>query len=264
MQCKTTGTLLIIKQPNKHTAKVKKNYFSFKKHFTNSSVYLNKLATVAIASTAIVTSSLPMTVSAEVIGSPSDRPQQAFDLRYDAALRNLQEPLPEHPSNNDENLEGKINSYTKGLKHDENGVVNAGSYASLITALSSGNPADFDNIIMSPFAELGLRNPQAAYSYFMEGKDAHSFTMPAAPAFDSAWQASDAIEVMWQAITRDVSFSDYDTDPLIKAAPKDLTQMKDYRGPTKNGNQVTPQTLFRGIGPGETVGPYISQQTRCI
>ncbi|MGD8566658.1 MAG: vanadium-dependent haloperoxidase [Gammaproteobacteria bacterium] len=203
-----------------------------------------------------------MTVSAEVIGplTPEQRALEAFNLRLQAAEHNYNEPLLAHPHNNDETIyPDHINSYTKGLPHDENGIVDPDAYQSLINALKSGDPGDFDAIQLADEAVLGLRNPQAAYTYFMEGKDSHSYAMPAAPAFDSAWQASDAIEVLWQAITRDVPFSRYDTDPLIKAAAKDLTQMKDYRGPTKNGNRVTPQTLFRGIGVGETVGPYISQ-----
>lgn len=219
-------------------------------------------ATAVVALTTITMGSISSPVSAEAIGplTPEQRSAEAFNLRYNAAYRNSQESLPDHPSNSDESLAGKINSYTKGLQHNQNGVVNANSYKSLIDALTSGDPADFDKIKMSPFAELGLRNPQAAYSYFMEGKDAHSFTMPAAPAFDSAWQASDAIEVMWQAITRDVPFSDYNMDnDYISAAVNDMNNMTDYRGPVDDAGYVTPQNLFRGIGPGETVGPYISQ-----
>jgi hypothetical protein len=224
-----------------------------------------KSSILVAAASAILLTTSPSPVKAETIGplDDYDRAAAAYQLRIDAATRNFNEALPAHPHNNDESLyPGKINSYTKGLPHDENGIVDSTAYGELIDALSSGDPADFDAITMGigPLnGGLGLRNPQAAYSYFMEGKDAHSFSMPAAPAFDSAWQASDAIEVMWQAITRDVPFSQYDNDPLIAKAAKDMTQMKDYRGPTKNGNQVTPQTLFRGVGPGETVGPYISQ-----
>lgn len=219
------------------------------------------LAAVALTTTTLLTVA-PAPAYADAIGpmAPLQRAIEARKLRTDAAQRNFLEPIPAHPNNGDENtLPDQINSYTKGLPHDPvDGTVNPIAYQSLIDALSSGDPADFDNIITSGFAELGLRNPQAAYSYFMEGKDAHSFAMPAAPTFDSAWQASDAIEVMWQAITRDVSFANYDTDPMIAAAVMDMNKMSDYRGPGGNG-AVTPGNLFRGISPGETVGPYISQ-----
>jgi len=222
---------------------------------------INKLTTLL---TATLTSLLSMSASAEAIGplSAIERATQALNLRLLEAQRNFDEPLPAHPTNTDETLAGKINSYTKGLPHNEDGIVDATAYESYIHALTTGNPADFDAITMAPQHQLGLRNPQGAFTYFMEGKDAQSFTMPAAPAFSSAWQASDAIEVMWQAITRDVPFIHYDTDPSIAAAADDLSKMKDYRGPTKNGavgKKVTPQTLFRGVGVGELVGPYISQ-----
>lgn len=220
-----------------------------------------KTTAIAIAGLASI---LSFSVSAEVLGplTPIERATEAFNLRLMEAQRNFDEPLPAQSTNNDELLPGKINSYTKGLPHNDEGIVDETAYGTLIHALKTGNPADFDAIKMAPQHELGLRNPQAAFSYFMEGKDAHSFTMPAAPAFSSAWQASDAIEVLWQAVTRDVAFINYDTDPVIEAAADDMSKMKDYRGPTKNGangKKVTPQTLFRGIGVGETVGPYISQ-----
>jgi hypothetical protein len=247
---------------NKDKSIILKLYTAFKSHLSIAGRHQHTPHFYSLLAALTLGSSLPMVVSAEAIGplTPEQRALEAYNLRLQAADQNYSEPLPAHPHNNDETLYPEhINSYTKGLPHDENGIVDSDAYKSLIKALKSGDPGDFDAIQSADEAVLGLRNPQAAYTYFMEGKDSHSYTMPAAPAFDSAWQASDAIEVLWQAITRDVPFIDYDTDPLIKAAAKDLTHMKDYRGPTKNGNLVTPQTLFRGIGVGETVGPYISQ-----
>ncbi|KPJ92961.1 MAG: hypothetical protein AMJ55_08975 [Gammaproteobacteria bacterium SG8_15] len=201
---------------------------------------------------------------------PLQRAVDARELRINAAWDNFNattQTLPDHSNNGDENLYDdemsttlyQLNSYTKGLPHNENGIVDPTAYKSLIYALSSGDPADFDNIIMGNVGGLGLRNPQAAYTYFMEGKDPYSFTLEEAPKFNSAWQASDAIEVMWQAITRDVPFTNYDTDPLIAAAVEDMNNMSDYRGAPRDDGPVTPGTLFRGIGPGEDLGPYISQ-----
>ncbi len=236
------------------------NLNSYSENTTTIVDHAMALATKTAIAT-LLTCSISLTASADIIGplTPIERATEAFNLRLSEAQRNLDEPLPAHLSNNDETLEGRINSYTKGLPHDADGIVNDTAYGTLIHALTTGKPADFDAIMMSPQNQLGLRNPQAAYSYFMEGKDAHSFSMPAAPAFGSAWQASDAIEVMWQAITRDVPFSDYSTNALIAAAVTDMNNMSDFRGAPVDGGPVTPGTLFRGIGPGETVGPYISQ-----
>lgn len=246
------------KSPSQHSATIHKLCRSMKDRFSIFGNCGHKLGVTLAASGTILLTALPVAVHAE-IGPLSDveRAEKAYQLRIDAATRNLNDPLPAHPDNGDEALPGKINSYTKGLPHNNDGIVDPDAYQELKNALSSGEPADFEQITMGEGGFL-LRNPQAAYTYFMEGKDAHSFTMPAAPTFDSAWQASDAIEVMWQALTRDVSFINYDDDNLIKQAAQDLNRMFDYRGPTE-GNKVTPQTLFRGIGPGETEGPYISQ-----
>lgn len=199
-------------------------------------------------------------VQADAIGPLNDKERalNAFKLRYGAAIINLFQPLPDHPNNGDDLLyANRLNSYTKGLPHDANGLVDPAAYDALLKALGSGENDDFEAIPMG-VGEVKLRNPHAAYTYFMEGKDSHTYTMPAAPAFDSAWQAAEATEVLWQAVTRDVPFANYATDSLIKSATKDLSRMSDYRGPSENG-KVTPATLFRGVGPGETVGPYISQ-----
>ena len=257
MHHKTTGTL----QTNRYIPIIQKLYLSLINRPISIKHYRNTFGIYSVASTLVLLSSLSMTVRAQAIGplTPEARALEAYNLRMQAAERNFNDPLPAHPHNDDETAyPGHINSYTKGLPHNEDGIVDSNAYQTLIDALTSGDPADFDAITIADEAVLGLRNPQAAYTYFVEGKDAHSYAMPAAPAFNSAWQASDAIEVMWQAITRDVPFIDYKNNKLIKSAAQDLSNMSDYRGP-KQANKVTPQTLFRGIGPGETVGPYISQ-----
>jgi len=256
MKDKQTGTVLPKKQPNKIKCYTQRK--STRTMWVDGRSLLNIVTTSAAI---FLLNILPGVLYADIIGplDPQQRAIEARKLRTDAAQRNFVEVLPAHPATNDETaLPDHINNYTKGLPHDANGIVDSAAYQSLLTALQSGNPADFDAIKMSPQNELGLRNPQAAYSFLMEGKDPHSFTMPAAPTFDSAWQASDAIEVMWQAITRDVPYANYGSDPLVAAAVADMNHMSDYRGPRDSGT-VTAQTLFRGIGTGELVGPYISQ-----
>lgn len=219
-----------------------------------------RTAVSSVLGTLVLLTGSMQTVNAEAIGplTAQERAVQAMQLRKNAAQDNFVEPLPDHPENGDEAaLDGLINSYTKGLPHDANGVVDPVAYEALINALKSGKQEDFEVIPMG-LGELGLRNPQAAYTYLMEGKDPAAYTMPAAPAFDSAYQAAEAIEVMWQALTRDVSYSEYATDKLIQQAADDMSRFSDFRGP-KDSDEVTPGTLFRGVGPGETVGPYISQ-----
>lgn len=203
----------------------------------------------------------PMAAQAAAIGpmGPLERAFKAYQLRENAARDNLAKPLAKHPDSGDEaRYANRLNSYTKGLPHDDLGVVDATAYQALIDAIKRGDSASFEAIPKGVANGAKQRNPQAAYTFYLEGRDSHAFTMPAAPAFSSAWQASDAVEVMWQALTRDVPFIEYQTNALIGEAAADLSAFSDYRGP-RAGGAVTANALFRGIGVGETNGPYISQ-----
>jgi hypothetical protein len=83
-------------------------------------------------------------------------------------------------------------------------------------------------------------------------------TIRPAPTFDSAEEAGEMAELYWHALTRDIHFSDYGTDPLTIQAAANLSWFSDFRGP-KEGGVVTTNTLFRGNTPGDLNGPYISQ-----
>ncbi len=190
--------------------------------------------------------------------SQSDRADAASKLRKDAAKANEVRNAT-HPDNGDDvRYPTHINSYSKGLPHDALGVVSPAAYSALIRALSTGLNADFESIPMGVPNAAKLRDPQAAYTYYLEGRDPWSFTLAPAPTFSSVQQASESIEVLWQALTRDVSYSQYATHPLTQQAASDLSRFSDFRGP-KAGGAVTPGTLFRGIAPGELNGPYLSQ-----
>jgi hypothetical protein len=65
-------------------------------------------------------------------------------------------------------------------------------------------------------------------------------------------------ELYWQALTRDVPFSEYGRDPLVAEAAADLSRFSDFRGP-REGGSVTPDTVFRGDTRGDLTGPYLSQ-----
>lgn len=184
---------------------------------------------------------------------------EAYKLRVDAAKANELKQSYAHPDNGDEALyPSRINNYSKGLPHDALGVVVPSAYDALLRALSTGLNADFEAIPLGVPNGSKQRDPQAGFTYFLEGRDVWSYTMPAAPAFSSAQHASESIEVLWQALTRDVHFSNYATDSLTLQAAADLSRFSDFRGP-KVGGQVTTGALFRGIAPGELNGPYLSQ-----
>ena len=90
----------------------------------------------------------------------------------------------------------------------------------------------------------------------MEGPDAQELTIPPAPRFDSEQTAHEAGELYWMAVLRDLPFVSYATDGTAQQAIASLNNEFPRFGGTV---PVTAQNLFRGIYPGEQVGPYVSQ-----
>src|SRR5215469_547088 len=186
-----------------------------------------------------------------------ERRRRAFALRRDAALYQKDLPITPSLANGDEELyPTRLASFSKSLPHNNLGEVDLNAYGSLIQALNSKLWSDFEAIPMGGTSKLS--NPQSAYCFSMEGSDAAAHSIPPAPAFSSAQMAAEIAEDYWYALTRDVPFSQYGTDPAIAQAAADLSKFSDYRGPKVNG-QVTPDVIFRGSTPGDLTGPYISQ-----
>jgi len=187
----------------------------------------------------------------------SQRGHRAFVVRRDAAIFQRDRPPTPSISNGDEEAyANRIASYSKGLPHNDLGEVDLNAYNAYLQALNSGQWADFEAIPLGGAAKLS--NPQAAYCYALEGADAAALASPPAPMFSSAQAAAEMVEDYWQALTRDVPFSQYGTDPMIAQAVADLNNLSDYRSPKVNG-KVTPDVIFRGPTPGDLAGPYMSQ-----
>jgi PAP2 superfamily len=190
------------------------------------------------------------------------RRNRAYQIRTDAAKEERTLAIPSHPNNGDEALyPNRIGSYSKGLPHNDLGEVDPVAYDTLLAALASGMPQDFEKIPLgceNPSMQRRLVNPQAAYSYLLEGRDSHTIAMPAAPVFASAETAAEAAELYWMALCRDVPFDQYGSNPLTLAAAQDLSNFSDFRGPKESG-RVTSNTLFRANLPGNDFNYYISQ-----
>jgi hypothetical protein len=187
------------------------------------------------------------------------RARAMYDIRMDAATVHLTEKAPVHAGNGDEGrYPSRIGNFSKGLPHDSYGEVDPNAYDSLISAVSSGKSDDFERIVMG--GNVKLVNPQAGMAFDIQGVDSHDTAIPAAPAVASAWRAGEAVEVYWQALLRDVPFSQYESHPLAQAAIDEISKLSYFTGPrdAKTG-KVTAQTLFRGFTPQDLVGPYISQ-----
>jgi PAP2 superfamily len=187
----------------------------------------------------------------------SGRAEKAYQIRHEAALRQKNLPLQDHPTNDDEKLySNKVGSFTKGLPHNQLGEVDERAYAAMVRAVETGSPADFESLPMGNVRKLA--NPQAAFAFALDGPDSHYLGMPAPPAFSSAEIAGEMTELYWQALTRDVLFSDYEKNSLTAAAAADLSRLSDFKG-AKTSGRVTSQTLFRGDTTGDLSGPYVSQ-----
>ncbi|HEV8581553.1 MAG TPA: vanadium-dependent haloperoxidase [Thermoanaerobaculia bacterium] len=186
------------------------------------------------------------------------RRNRAFQLRMEAATFHKQQPVADHLTNGDETLyASRIGNYSKGLPHNSFGEVDPAAYDSLLRAISSNDPDDYDAIVLGGTNKL--TNPQSGLAFDLEGADSHEIAVPAPPALASAEEAGEGVELYWMALLRDVNFLDYGTNADAAAACADLNRFgADFKGLKANG-QVTPQTLFRDPISGTRIGPYISQ-----
>jgi len=199
------------------------------------------------------------------------RVSKSLALRVQVATRDAQIPVPPHTTNGDENrYADKSGTYTKCLLQDGYGRVNLSAYNSMKAAFTSGDPADFEKIIMG--GPRPLNNPQGALCFDLEGCDSVQFgnapsptnqenraIVPPPPSVGTAAYGTELVEMYWCSLLRDVAFSDYATNATAIQAAAELSSMPHYAGPRNGSGQVTPDLLFSGAFPGETVGPYLSQ-----
>jgi hypothetical protein len=192
-----------------------------------------------------------------------ERRLSALAVREQAAELAAERGHPTHANNNDEvNYPDRpfIGNYSKALRHDAVGDPEPISYGSLLRALESRDPGDFEEILQ-PSGARRLSNPQAGLAFDLEAPDAQAVTQPSAPRFDSAQTAAEMGELYWMALARDVPFLHYATEAatantvIARSISSLNTEFRAYGGPFP----VTVQNLFRGIYPGEQVGPYVSQ-----
>lgn len=227
-------------------------------------------------------------VAAQTAAAPADAPAPAdFDdafrrraqrVRTELANQAAAQPIPPHPVNGDEaRYPNRIGTDTRGLPHDARGEVDPAAWALAQTAFRTRDPADFEKIPLGGTRKLV--NPVGTLAVSLDGLNAGQFALPPAPALASAARASEAIEIYWQSLLRDVPFADYRDDTsnrLLIAAADELSRAPDFHGPKQNG-RVTPQTLFRGAAwyvdtrdasgrtgrwvtpPGVADGPVVSQ-----
>lgn len=199
------------------------------------------------------------------------RVRQSFAVRLEAATRNKLIPVPPHTTNGDEaRYSDKSGTYTKGVLQDGIGVVNPSAFQTFRHAIDTGTFAAFENVILG--GTRTLNGPLGGNAFALEGCDDVQFgnapspanqisqiVVPPPPALASAAYGTELVEMYWASLLRDVAFTDYTSNPTAAQAAAELDSMPTYAGPRNASGHVTPDLLFRGPYPGETVGPYMSQ-----
>ena len=122
----------------------------------------------------------------------------------------------------------------------------------------------------------------AGSTYDLEGPDAQAVTMPPCPSLDSQELIAEMAEVYWMAVCRDIAFNAWAGHASISAARESLKRLWWFRADrtdrldgvtdrlpsslarrrilSEDGVAPVPfAQLFRGVTPGEQLGPYISQ-----
>jgi hypothetical protein len=202
----------------------------------------------------------------------SNRVARSFACRLASAGQDAFIPTLQQIDNGDEALyTDKSGTYTKGILQTGIGLVDLEAYKTFKTALSTGDPADFENITVGG-SGMGFHTqngPQGGLAFNLDCLDSAQFTKPPAPAVASEDYAAELVELYWASLLRDVAFTGYPTDPTAIAAADELSKpaLSCYKGPRDpTTGKVTPELLFRGgfgADPNafkdETVGPYISQ-----
>jgi hypothetical protein len=201
--------------------------------------------------------------------------RRALEIRQACARQASEVPIAPHPVNDDESrYPTRIGTDTRALPHNARGEVEQAAWQTLFDACQSGDPADFEKIPLGGTRRLG--NPVGPLAVSLAGITPTQIAIPAAPALASAERAAEAAEVYWQALLRDVPFSEYQdgtSHPDVLAAATELSKLPGFRGAKAEG-RVTPGTLFRGgvlyfdpadpkgravTPPGVLDGPVVSQ-----
>jgi len=187
----------------------------------------------------------------------SHRVTRSFALRSATAAHDAFIPAPAQINNGDEaRYSDKSGTYTKGVLQASIGVVDPAAFQTFRHALDTGNPADFNAMILG--GPRTLNGPQGGLAFALDCLDNSQLTAPPAPPAASEQYATELVELYWASLLRDVAFTEYVSNPMAAQAAAELSSLPTYAGP-KDGGVVTPTLLFRGGFPGETIGPYMSQ-----
>ncbi len=167
-----------------------------------------------------------------------------------------------------------LGSFHKTLKHDKFGEVDVVHFEKFVSACE-GN-SQFRDVPPSRDGAARLTNPQAGLAHDRLTRHPSTYSMPPAPTVLSTTSAAEMTELYWMALLRDLSFDQFDSDPSIAIAAKEMNDLYkkatddrsdpghlmtgvDVPGSVGMFSKITPQNLFRMGLPGEEFGPLVSQ-----
>jgi membrane-associated phospholipid phosphatase len=220
-----------------------------------------------IGAAATVVGAAPLAAAAmpDVISDPRQpklninaRRNQSYLKRVQAAAGDRKIKTPRQTNNGDEGLyPNGIANFTKGFLHDSNGIVNPAQYAAYLQAIATGKRADFDSLALG--GNTPLVDPQAGLAFDLETCDPSQHAIPPFDMLTSPGLAAQMIEAYWQALCRDVPFSEWNSNSTIAAAVSEMNSLPAFTAPRDSNGSVTTQNLFRGFTAGDVIGPYVSQ-----
>ena len=192
------------------------------------------------------------------ITSPGHRVPRSLACRTQSAGHDAFIPPPAQIDNGDEaRYADKSGTYTKGILQTGVGLVDLAAYETFIKALKSGDPTDFEKIVLG--GPRTLNGPQGGLAFGLACLDSSQFAVAPAPVLAGEEYAAELVEMYWASLLRDVPFTQYSSDPVAVNAATELSSLTSYKGPRDASNKVTPNLLFRGTFTGDTIGPYMSQ-----
>ena len=154
------------------------------------------------------------------------REEAAREIRKSAAAL-TPSPFPQQAANGEERRYRRANgslsyiaSFSKGLPHDENGIVDGAAYRALLKALEAGKTEAF-----SALPGRGrMIDPLAGLAFELVGPDPASLALGPAPQIDSAEAAAEMAELYWMALLRDLPFAAFPPLPdlALGASPSSI------------------------------------------
>ena len=228
----------------------------------------------------------------------SDRRQESYAVRLEAAELARSREHPSHQANGDEQRYAGAQyfmSFTKGLPHNpDTGLLQeAQDFVEFRRAIDDGfidpfsdrvrHGAKFEVVagVVQPVTTPIPNNfrqweaPTAGVVYELEGPDAQSVTMaPAPPLLNASGEANPELilemaEVYELAVLRDLPLNNFETGratPTLTDSIQRLNALSYINNQTgrprkvdSSTGQLDVQTVFRGSSPGVDIGPYLSQ-----